>query len=95
MVGIEFSLGLLQPLDCRKESAIQGPQFEAEKFAAIIEQVVWRATAAAVKQLQVEVCDGEIILTGRCRTYYTKQVAQHAAMGAAVGWNVLNRIDVA
>ncbi|MHB8899435.1 MAG: BON domain-containing protein, partial [Thermoguttaceae bacterium] len=52
------------------------------------------ATAAAVKNLRVQLDDGCIILTGRCRTYYTKQVAQHAAMETADGLEVVNRIVV-
>jgi len=94
MVGFEFSVGILEPFDCRRQSTIDESQFEAECLAAKIEQVVWHATAAGVKNLRVELHDGEVILTGRCRTYYTKQIAQHAAMGTAVGWSVVNQIDV-
>ncbi len=94
MVGFEFSVGILDPFDCRKTSTIDETRFDAECLAAKIEQVVWHATAAGVKSLAVELCDGEVILTGRCRTYYTKQIAQHAAMGAADGWSVVNRIVV-
>ena len=94
MVGFEFSVGILEPLDCRRQSAVDEPQFDLERLAAKIEQTVWHATAAGVKSLRVELCESEVILSGRCRTYYTKQIAQHAAMEAATGWNVINRIQV-
>ena len=95
MVGFEFSVGLLQPFHSSRQPAIGESQVGAERLAVKIEQKVWHATAAAVKDLRVELHDREIILTGRCRTFYIKQIAQHAAMEAAVGWNVVNQIDVA
>ena len=94
MVGFEFSVGILEPLDCRRQAAIGDTPFEAERLAAKIEQVVWHATAAGVRNLRVELRGEEVLLTGRCRTYYVKQVAQHAAMQTAAGWNVVNQIDV-
>jgi osmotically-inducible protein OsmY len=94
MVGFEFSLGILEPPDCRRQTAIDESQFEAECLTARIEQAVWHATAAAVKNLRVQLHDEQVILTGRCRTYYTKQIAQHAAMEAAAGWEVFNQIVV-
>ncbi len=94
MVGFEFSVGLLQPFDGRKSPAIDESQYDAECLAARIEQVVWHATAAGVKNLRVELRDDQVILTGRCRTYYTKQIAQHVAMETAAGWSVVNRIEV-
>ena len=94
MVGFEFSVGILEPLDGRRQSAIDKSPFNRERLAAKIEQAVWHATAAGVKDLRVELQGEEVLLTGRCRTYYVKQVAQHAAMQNAVGWNVVNEINV-
>ncbi len=94
MVGFEFSVGLLEPSGCQKQPAIDQSQYQAECLAAKIEQVVWHATAAGVKNLRVELHEDEVILRGRCRTYYTKQIAQHVAMEAAVGWNLVNQIEV-
>ncbi len=100
MAGFEFGTGILEPfvgrrqVVGRRQAAIGNSTFEAERLAAKIEQVVWHATAAAVKDLRVEVENGEVILTGRCRTYYTKQIAQHAAMAEADAWSVVNQIHV-
>lgn len=94
MVGFEFSVGILDPLDCRRQAALDQSTFDLERMAAKIEQAVWHATAAAVKDLRVELRGDEVILTGRCRTYYVKQIAQHAAMATASGWSVVNQIRV-
>ncbi len=94
MVGFEFDVGILEPPTCRRHSAIDESQFETECLAAKIEQIVWHATAAAVKNLRVQIHEDQVTLTGRCRTYYTKQIAQHAAMETAVGCEVVNQIAV-
>jgi hypothetical protein len=94
MVGFDSRLGLLEPIDSSNEPAIDQPESVVERLAATIEHVVWRATGAAVRDLRVEIRQEQVILTGRCRTYYTKQVAQHAAMQTAGGWDLLNLIDV-
>jgi osmotically-inducible protein OsmY len=68
---------------------------EAEKLAASIEQAVWRETNGRVRNLHVEVNPHGILLTGRCNTYYAKQMAQQAAMAFPGGEQLTNRIEVA
>lgn len=94
MVGFDFPVGILEPPNLRRQIASDPLQFEAESLTARIEQIVWHATAAAVKNLRVQIHENQVLLTGRCRTYYTKQIAQHAAMEAAVGCEVVNEIIV-
>ena len=53
---------------------------EAEELAASIERAVQQETGRGVDHLMVEVGPQGICLKGRCSTYYTKQLAQHAAM---------------
>lgn len=67
---------------------------QAERLAATIEQAVWRETGARVKDLRVEVTRQGVLLTGRCKTYYAKQQAQHAAMRVPGGNPLTNRIEV-
>ena len=67
---------------------------EAERLAAFIERAVWEETGGGVRDLRVEVSRHGIILTGRCDTYYTKQKAQHAAMGVPGGGQLTNQIEV-
>jgi len=67
---------------------------EAERLAASIERAVSRETCGGVRNLRVEVSDQGILLTGRCTSYYTKQKAQHAAMGVSGTEELNNCIEV-
>ncbi len=67
---------------------------EAEELAASIEQAVQRETGRGVADLTVEVSPQGILLRGRCTTYYTKQLAQHAAMNIPGGDRLVNSIEV-
>jgi hypothetical protein len=67
---------------------------EAEELAASIEQAVQRETGRGVADLTVEVSSQGILLRGRCNTYYTKQLAQHAAMRIPGGDRLINSIEV-
>lgn len=67
---------------------------EAEELAASIERAVQRETGRGVDDLMVEVSPQGILLRGRCTTYYTKQLAQQAAMCMPGGDRLTNRIEV-
>jgi hypothetical protein len=67
---------------------------EAEELAASIEQAVQRETGRGVADLTVEVSPQGILLRGRCTTYYTKQLAQHAVMSMPGGDRLINSIEV-
>ncbi len=69
-------------------------QEEAERLAASIERAVQRETGRAVADLTVEVGPQGVRLSGRCETYYTKQLAQHAAMRIPGGDRLVNGIEV-
>lgn len=47
-----------------------------------------------VSNLEVEEEAGAIVLTGRCATFHTKQLAQHAALGVLNDEPLENRIEV-
>jgi len=47
-----------------------------------------------VTDLTVEVGPHGILLRGRCDTFYTKQLAQHAAMRHPGGDRLINSIEV-
>jgi hypothetical protein len=68
---------------------------EAEELAASIERAVQYETGRGVADLAVEVNPEGILLRGRCTTYYTKQLAQHAAMSIPGGDRLTNSIEVA
>jgi hypothetical protein len=68
---------------------------EAEELAASIERAVRDETDWGVADLLVEVSPEGVLLRGRCDTFYTKQLAQHAAMRIPGGRRLTNRIEVA
>jgi len=95
MVGLLRETGIQTPLGHRIDHLGEVARLEADRLAASIERAVSRETAGGVRDLRVEVQDDEVLLTGHCATYYTKQVAQHIAMRYSRGCDVINAIDVA
>ena len=67
---------------------------EAEKMALRIERAVRRGTSDKVRELKVVIARDGIHLTGRCGSYYCKQLAQTAAMAIAGKEPLYNRIEV-
>lgn len=65
-----------------------------DKLATRIARVVKRRTAGSVQNLRVEVCREGVFLDGECNTFYTKQLAQQAAMDLADEKPLMNRIEV-
>lgn len=65
-----------------------------EQLASRIGAAVARRTGGNVRDLEVRVGPDGICLTGSCATFYTKQLAQTAAMGLAGDWPLTNSIDV-
>ncbi len=47
-----------------------------------------------IHDFRVEVREGGLILTGRCASYHSKQLAQHAVMAATASPILANRIEV-
>jgi osmotically-inducible protein OsmY len=67
---------------------------EAERLVASIERAVQEGTGGGVEDLCVEVNRDGVLLTGRCETFYCKQLAQHAAMTMPGGQRLVNHIEV-
>lgn len=65
-----------------------------DRLAVRIARVVRRRTAGSVLNLRVEVRRDGVFLDGQCDTFYTKQLAQQAAMDLADEKPLLNRIEV-
>lgn len=66
----------------------------SERLAARIARVVKRRTAGSVQNLRVEVRRDGVFLDGQCASFYTKQLAQQAAMGLTDEKQLTNRIEV-
>jgi hypothetical protein len=60
---------------------------------AILQRIETRLPGR-VRNLLVRVFDSVVILEGECATYYTKQLAQHAAMGVIEDEQLENAIVV-
>ena len=65
-----------------------------QSLAELIERHVRSRTGGQIRGLRVEVINGEVILSGRTSTYYTKQLATHAARDAAENLLLANEIEV-
>src|SRR5947207_6810908 len=59
-----------------------------------IQQRIETRLLGRVRNLCVRVFDGVVILEGECATYYTKQLAQHTAMGIIEDEHLENSIVV-
>ncbi len=83
-----------RPTSQAVDAVLPENQAEAEELAAWIERAVQRETGHGVRNLAVEVDRDGVRLSGRCTTYYCKQLAQHAAMGVPGGDRLTNSIEV-
>ncbi len=52
----------------------------AESLGSQITRLVQSKTGGRIQGLNVDVVDGEVIISGRTTTYYLKQLATHAAL---------------
>ncbi|HET6881433.1 MAG TPA: BON domain-containing protein [Pirellulales bacterium] len=77
----------------RRDDAIH-EETRGDRLAVRIARVVKRRTAGSVLNLRVEVRRDGVFLDGECNTFYTKQLAQQAAMDLADEKPLLNRIEV-
>jgi hypothetical protein len=66
-----------------------------EQLAIVIRQRIESRLPGRVRNLAVRVFGDTVLLEGQCATYYTKQIAQHAAMGVLENEHLENAIVVA
>ena len=66
-----------------------------EELSEAIRQRIRRRLGDRVYDLTIEVGPESVTLHGRCATYYTKQLAQHAALGMLDHEQLSNNIQVA
>lgn len=64
------------------------------EFASSLITKIQARTHGQVRELRVEVKDEQVVLQGRTRTHYAKQLAQHGAMDYVRGQRVVNQIVV-
>jgi hypothetical protein len=79
---------------CDPFDAVGRSSLTDQELAARIKQRIRMQTSGRIRALSVVVSDGQIEICGQCATFYTKQLAQHAAMGVLEDEVLTNRIDV-
>lgn len=77
---------------CAEKSESRGTHRHALEIA--IQQRIESRLPGRVRNLLVRVFGDLVILEGQCTTYYTKQLAQHAAMGILEDEHLENAIVV-
>jgi len=83
--------GRLQSLDHDGKAADTSRQ---RSLSQTIADRIRSRTSGRVQELRVECDQNRIIIQGRCATFYTKQLAQHAAMGVLEDELLVNDIRV-
>jgi len=93
--------GLSQPLSSHSletdESARTPLAASAASYNTLARNVyrtILRLAPGKIRDLTVDVTDENVILHGRCGSFYCKQKAQHAVMALDTGRRVDNRIVV-
>ena len=72
-------------------------QIRAENARVLADRVarsVLTRTSGTVRNLRVDVQDGQMVLTGRTSSYYNKQLATHAALELIDDLVLANEIQV-
>ena len=67
----------------------------AEQLKTAILQSIVERTGRQIRDLRVEVVAEGVVLSGRCHSFYCKQLAQQAALPWTDGTRLKNEIEVA
>jgi hypothetical protein len=65
------------------------------RLARRIRERILCRLSGRIHDLDVNVDGNQVVLSGRCATYYSKQLAQHAALGVLEDEHLDNAITVA
>lgn len=67
----------------------------SQTLAERVEQTVLARTGGRIRGLRVQLSGDRLVITGRTSTYYSKQLATHAAIDAAeMAFAVQNEVEV-
>jgi hypothetical protein len=78
----------------QSELLAPGPEAAARGDVEQLEVRIQGRLSGRVRDLRLVLRDDGLVLRGWCRTYYVKQVAQHAVMDAAPWRLAANEIQV-
>ena len=76
----ETILGIFRSRVREEGAEAYGPV--AQRMVELVERVIRNRTGGQIRELHVDVFNGEVVLSGQTSTYYTKQLATHAALDA-------------
>jgi osmotically-inducible protein OsmY len=87
-------IGFEDPIDQVTADALDERDARHRALEIAIQQRIESRLGGRVRRLVVRVFEGVVILEGECATFYTKQLAQHAAMGVLEDEHLKNAIVV-
>ena len=67
---------------------------EALELAARIRSRIESRLPGRIRELRISTTENAVVLSGECSTFYSKQLAQHAAMGVLEYEQLINNIAV-
>lgn len=65
-----------------------------DDLASRVARIVRCRTGGRIRDLQVDVQESDVVISGVACTYYAKQLATHAALGELNDRNLSNEIEV-
>ena len=83
----------VEPINVEPTNTNDCEQFNIDLAERIITRIESRLPSR-IRRLTVYTTDNAVVLTGECSTFYTKQIAQHTAMGVLEYEQLINNIDV-
>lgn len=78
---VEVLVSSTGPITQKRVAPLADDTERNEQLAAAIKQRIESRLPGRVRKLSVRAEENRIIIEGQCATYYTKQLAQHAAIG--------------
>lgn len=81
--------------NARRREYIQHDEHDiGNELVAQVVRAIHRATGRVINGLRVRIGKHSVWLSGSCRTFYTKQVAQEVAMSLSSDKTIVNEINV-
>lgn len=67
---------------------------DSETIATDLAQSVHSQTYGSIRDLEIDLFEGHVVVTGRCRTYHQKQLVTHAVLSAEPSFTLQNEVVV-
>ncbi|QDV44269.1 BON domain protein [Stieleria neptunia] len=73
--------------------AAGAPDDHREKDA-LFREILANSGSGELRQIEVNVRDGQVVLSGRVSSFYQKQLAQESLLPVAIGMQICNQLEV-